>query len=188
MNLLGRLPVMLFANASLRSAQQPRSCGRFGPASVGSTELKSNSSVVVKIGSGVSSVRKSPLAPSCTLPPALRAPHRASGKSQIIQHFLVSGKIPSSRHIPEPYLQSLRGPEATNSKKSRAVKFHEFSQPLLTTALCYHQHQSVAVDPAGNLPCNLNPATSGVLHRKAVGPAWRRTLPQFRQRPSQKLP
>ena len=37
-----------------------RSCGRFGPARLGTTVVKSSSSVSVKTGSGVASVRKSP--------------------------------------------------------------------------------------------------------------------------------
>ena len=47
---------------ALLSVSGTRSCGRFGPARLGTTVLRSSSSVSVKTGSGVSSVRKSPCA------------------------------------------------------------------------------------------------------------------------------
>ena len=47
-------------NDSFIAVSATRSCGRFGPARLGSTVERSSSSVSVKTGSGVASVRKRP--------------------------------------------------------------------------------------------------------------------------------
>ena len=59
-NPLGTRPGRSRAKAGRTLVRSIRSCGRFGPATLGSIEERSSSSVAVYSGSGVSSVRKSP--------------------------------------------------------------------------------------------------------------------------------
>ena len=53
-------PSTIFANELLACLSATRSCGRLGPATVGSTVPRSSCSVSVNAGSGVASVRNSP--------------------------------------------------------------------------------------------------------------------------------